>query len=176
MPGLPFVLADKDRIDQFALLARTRKLFRDREVWNDAQGGTWARWRIGDHCFAVSLLGPGWVFDDYARQARAHALAERRTALEQADAEERRRQLNEIIAGLQFGPITERVLWAVHQRVVQAKLSVVRIPNRLLGQAVWGQDEAAWPRHWRTTLRKSLTSLGWLHLAAWTQDSPPRDG
>jgi hypothetical protein len=28
MPGLPFVLADKDRIDQFTLLARTRQLFR----------------------------------------------------------------------------------------------------------------------------------------------------
>lgn len=173
MPGLPFVLADKDRIDQFALLARTRQLFRDREVWNDALGGTWARRRIGDHCFAVSLLGPGWVFDDYARQARAQTLTERITAVEQADAEERRRQLDEIIAGLQFGPITERVLWAVHQRVIQAKLSVVRIPDRLLGQAVWGHDDTAWPRHWRTTLRKSLTGLGWLHLAAWPEGGVP---
>ncbi len=75
MPGLPFVLADKDRIEQFALLARTRGLFRDFDVWNDNQGMTWARRHIGKHCFAVSLLGPGWVFDDYARQARAETLA-----------------------------------------------------------------------------------------------------
>ena len=110
-------------------------------MWNDNQGMTWARRRIGKHCFAVSLLGPGWVFDDYARQARAETLAARRAALEQADAEERRRQLEETIAGLHLGPIAERVLWAVHQRVLQAKLSVVRIPDQLLGEAVWGQDD-----------------------------------
>jgi hypothetical protein len=173
MPGLPFVLADKDRIDQFALLARTRQLFRGFDVWNDVQGLTWARRRIGEHCFAVSLLGPGWVFDDYARTARAEELTGRRTALAQSGAEERRRQLDAIIAGLQLGPIVERVLWAVHQRVLQAKLSVVRIPDHVLGQAVWGQDDGAWPRHWRTSLNTSLTSLGWLHLAAWPQDGPP---
>jgi hypothetical protein len=173
MPGLPFVLADKDRIAQFALLARTRQLFRDCEFWNDGQGLTWASRRIGDHCFAVSLLGPGWVFDDYARQARAEDLAARRAALEQVDTEERRRQLDEILARLQFGAVTERVLWAVHQRVMQAKSSVVRIPDRLLAQAVWGQDDTAWPRHWRTTIAKSLASLAWLHLAAWPQEGPP---
>jgi len=173
MPGLPFVLADKDRIDQFALLARTRQLFRDCEVWNDVQGSTWARRRIGEHCFAVSLLGPGWVFDDYAREARAEDLAQRRAALEQADADERRRQLEGILADLQLGPIAERVLWAVHQRVIQAKLSVVRIPDSLLSQAVWGQDESALPSHWRTSITTSLTSLGWLHLTAWPQDGPP---
>ena len=173
MPGLPFVLADKDRIDQFALLARTRQLFRHCEVWSDFQGLSWARRRIGEHCFAVSLLGPGWVFDEYAREALAEDLERRRAAVEEADADERQRQMDEIIANLQLGPIAERVLWAVHQRVIQAKLSVVRIPDRLLAQAVWGQDDAAWPRHWRTSLTKSLTSLGWLHLAAWPQDGPP---
>lgn len=173
MPGLPFVLADKDRIDQFALLARTRRLFQECDVWNDAQGLTWARRRIGDHCFAVSLLGPGWVFDDYAREARAQELATRRTALEQTDADEQRRQLERILANLQLGPIAERVLWAVHQRVLQAKLSVARIPDQLLGGAVWGQDETAWPRHWRSTLRRSLTSLGWLHLATWPPEGEP---
>ncbi len=65
------------------------------------------------------------------------------------------------------------MLWAVHQRVLQAKLSVVRIPDKLLGQAVWGQDEAVWPRHWRSTLRRSLTSLGWLHLATWPPEGEP---
>ena len=173
MPGLPFILADKDRIEQFALLARTRRLFRDFDVWSDAQGITWARRRIGKHCLAVSLQGPGWVFDDYARQARAETLAARRAALEQADTEDRQRQLEQIIAGLHLGPVAERVLWAVHQRVLQAKLSVVRIPDQLLGEAVWGQDDTGWPHHWRSTLRKSLTSLGWLHLATWPQEGQP---
>ena len=68
---IPFVLVDRDRMEQFALLSRTRGLFREFKVWTDFRGVVWARRRVGGHCFAVSMLGPGWVFDAYAQERRA---------------------------------------------------------------------------------------------------------
>ena len=170
---VPFVLADRDRVEQFALLSRIRGLFRGFEVWTDFQGVVWARKRVGRHCFAVSLLGPGWTFDPYARQRRAEILAERHSSMEDADAGEQRQALERIVADLRLGPIAERVLWAIHHRVMQAKRSLVRIPDCLLARAVWGSDRDARPRHWRKTLREVLQSLTWFHVTAWPEDGPP---
>lgn len=175
MFGVPFVLADQDRTEQFALLARTRRLFRGFEVWTDAQGTTWARKRVGRHCFGISLLGPGWVFDPHAQQRRAEALLQRRQAMHEA-ADGAREALNRIIAGLGLGPIAERLLWAVHQRIVQAKRSVVRIPDTLLAQAVWGAERGTASCHWRAKLTKTLQGLAWIHVTQWPEEGEPLFG
>ena len=173
MFAVPFVLADRVRIEQFALLSRTRGLFREFEVWTDFQGIVWARKHVGSHCFAVSMLGPGWAFDPYGRQRRAEDLADSRHSMEAADAGEQRQALEQIIADVRLGPIAERVLWAIHHRVMQAKRSVVRIPDCLLARAVWGSKPDARPKSWRGTLRAVLQSLTWLHVMAWPEDGPP---
>ena len=167
----PFVLADRDRMEQFALLSRKRGLFRGFEIWTDYRGVVWARKRVGKHCFAVSMLGPGWAFDPYARERRAEDLASRRRSME--DDDEQRRVLERIVSNLRLGPIAERVLWAIHHRVMQAKRSVVRIPDSVLARAVWGSDRSARPKAWRQTLRGVLQSLTWLHVMAWPEDGPP---
>ena len=108
MSANPFVLADQDRAEQFALLSRKRGLLRRFEVWEDFRGDVWARKRFERHCFAVSLLGPGWVFDPYAQERRAEDLDERRRLMESADTERRQRELDDIVWRLRFGGIAER--------------------------------------------------------------------
>ncbi len=81
MFAVPFVIADRDRVEQFALLSQTRGLLRGFEVWTDFQGVVWARKHVGSHCFAVSMLGPGWAFDPSGRQRHAEDLADRRHSM-----------------------------------------------------------------------------------------------
>ncbi len=133
MSANPFILADQDRVEQFAVAVRSRGLFRQFEQWTDSRGVVWAGKRAEGHCFAVSLLGPGWVFDPYAAERRAEDLAERRQSMESADPDLRLQELQRIVDGLRLGPIAERMFWVIHRRVMQAKRSVVRIPDRLAG-------------------------------------------
>ncbi len=166
----PFVLADQDRVEQFAALARGNRILGGFEVWQDAHDVVWARKRVGDHCFAVSLLGPGWTFDPYAQQRRAENLAERRSLMESAAADRQQQDLDRIVSALRFGPIAERVLWAIHRRVMQARQSLVRLPDRRLARLIWGAGDRARPHHWRKTLREVFEGLAWLHVAAWPED------
>ncbi|NQU26417.1 MAG: bifunctional DNA primase/polymerase [Candidatus Nealsonbacteria bacterium] len=173
MSGEPFVLADQDRVEQFAVVARGHRILRGFEIWQDAHGVVWARKRVGDHCFAVSLLGPGWTFDPYARQRRAEILAERRSLMESADADQQQQDLDRIVSALRFGPIAERVLWVIHRRVMQARRSLVRLPDRRLARLIWGPGDGACPHHWRKTLREVFEGLAWLHVAVWPEDGLP---
>ena len=65
-------LIDPERARQFAAAGR-RTLFRSWEAVTGADGLAWAVARHGDLAFAVTWLGPGWVFDPAARDARADA-------------------------------------------------------------------------------------------------------
>ena len=171
----PFVLMDADRAEQFRLLGCTSRLFLGYEIWIDPLGIVWGTKRVGGHCFAVSLLGPSWVFDRYGRERRAQKFAEAQETMKQADAVAQRQQLDRIISGLKLGRVAERVLYAIHQRVMQAKRSVVRIPSGLLASAVWGPGSRR-PRHWRKNLQTVLEGLMWLHVAGWPEGSPPMLG
>lgn len=176
MSSNAFILADRDRLEQFAVIARGNRLFRGFEVWHDADGTAWARRRVGRHCIAVCLLGPSWVFDPHAQARWAEDLADRRRHFEQRLPAEHRKDLERIIAGLRLGPIAERLLWAIHQRVVEAKRSVVRMPDDRLARLVWGSSGRGRPRHWRRVLRQILKGLTWLHVAAWPEDGQPQLG
>jgi len=176
MSSHAFVLADQDRVEQLALVARSRGLLRGFELHIDAQGVVWARKRADGHCFAVSMLGPGWVFDPYACERRADDLARRQQAMDAADPEQQRRELERIVGDLHLGPIAERVFWMVYRSVLQVRLSVIRIPDGLLGRSVWGPDRSAWPQHWRRSLHDALQSLAWLHVAAGPEEGAPTLG
>ena len=128
-------------------------------------------WGFGDQVFAVTTLGAGWVIDIYASQKRADELAQQRLALQHADYTERCRAVAEAIEHVRPGRQAERLLWAIQQHVLAAESSVVRIPDEILAQAVWGRRRYAWPRHWRRDLIEVLEGLTWLHIAT----SPPTE-
>ena len=94
------------------------------------------------------------------RIQRAEALAElRRNTLEGGRAAQAP-NWDGIVAELQFGAITERVFWAVHERILQAKRSAVRIPDVWLAHRVWGARRP--PQHWLTDASpvRSIVSAG----------------
>jgi hypothetical protein len=74
---------------------------------------------------------------------------------------------------LRLGAHAERLLWAIHRAVLRARCSVLRLPERVLAQAVWGMQRTAWPRHRRQDLLAVLKGLSWLHLADWAEETPP---
>jgi hypothetical protein len=145
--GAIIALADKARLEQFALLGRTHSLFHGWAPAQDGDGVSWATQSLGPHQFAVTWLGPGWVFDAYAGRQWAQDLAARRQAMRQADEGRRRQELAGAVGRLRLGRRAERVLWAVHRAVLAGRRSVVRIPDVTLGRAVWGEAQAAWPAH-----------------------------
>ena len=84
MFGYPFVLADPLRVEQYAILSSTPNLFRDFEVWQDEHGIVWARKRHGRHCFAVTMLGPNWVFNTHLQRKWEDDLADHRIEKKEA--------------------------------------------------------------------------------------------
>lgn len=127
-----FVLADRDRPEQFAFLGETRGLFRARgarKVWKDPAGIAWVVRRAGRHAIAATWFGPGWVFDSYARKQRADNYAARRKAMQRATPTEHGEELANVLRQLRLGGQCERLLWAVHQCVLESRSSVVRVPH-----------------------------------------------
>ncbi len=81
---------------------------------------------------------------------------------------------NQVVPKLQFGSVSERVFWAIHERLLQGKRSVIRIPDVWMATRVWGSEKR--PRHWRKTLCRAHESLCWLHLGAGSEDCRPDFG
>jgi hypothetical protein len=169
------VLADRVRAEQFALLGQARRLFSRFELWADGGGIPWAVSRVGGHAFAVTWLGPGWVVDPYAACRRAEALAAARDRVARATPAQHLQELTVAARRVRTGGHAERLLWLVHQRVLAARSSLVRVPDRLLAAALWGEGRSGWPRQWRQGLARSLEGLTWLHLGEWPEGGPPPD-
>src|SRR5437879_5564412 len=151
-----FVFADRARAEQFTLLARAPRLFSGFDPWTDADGVTWAVKRVGNLAFAVTWLSPGWGFDPYASNKWAADLAARRVKIRAATEDQHRRGLSQILRRVRRGPHTERLLWLIHQEMVAAHSSLLQLPDFLLGAALWGQEQATWPRQWRQDLTQIL--------------------
>ncbi len=171
MSSLPLILCDQRRLEQFHLLGRCCRPFEGYTTWTDGEGIPWAGKRVNGHCLAVTWLGPGWVFDDYARTQYGEAFAKRRQAIEQADDARHQAELAAAVNRVRLGRLAERLLWAVHQAVRTEQSSVVRLPDGLLRHYLWGPDR--YDKHWRQVLLSILDGLAWLHLAAWPGDEPP---
>jgi hypothetical protein len=162
MPGPPLILADADRAGQFLLIGRSRKLLDGYGQHTDGDGIVWATKAVAGHGFAVTWLGPGWVFDPFAQQRRAEELRARRAEMAAASPERHRRELEAVIARVRLGTTAERLLWLIHQQVLRRRLSVLHLPDCLLAEAVWAGRER--PAHWRQEVLAVLRGLTWLHL------------
>ena len=60
----------------FSMLARSRGRLRTWSRRTDAQKLPWAATRFGGLEVAVTSLGPGWVFDAFAREQRTEEYAQ----------------------------------------------------------------------------------------------------
>src|SRR5262249_14878566 len=138
MPSYPLALADAARAEQFRLLGAGLRLFSRPDVWSDPDGIAWAVGRRHGHAFAVTWLGPGWVLDPYARRRRPGDVAARLRAMAQADGARHGAELAAAVRRVRLGRHAGRLLWAVHQAVLSARCSVVRLPDFWLAHALWG--------------------------------------
>src|SRR5947207_16004226 len=98
MNGHPTVLADQDRLELFALLGQSRRLFRQAQTRTDEDGIAWTITRAGAVGIALSWMGPGWVFDPLAQQERAEEYAERLRAMREAGPARHRREFRQAVA------------------------------------------------------------------------------
>lgn len=167
------VLADQERLQQFFLVGDGPRLLKSPQCWRDAEGIPWAAIHLGDHCFAATPLGPGWVFDSYALAQQKDKVEAREVELASASAEQLEEEGRAALHRVRLGGHAERLLWAIHRAVLSAQASLLIVPDFLLAKAVWGRVETARPRHWRQELLTILEGLTWLHLASWPETGAP---
>ncbi len=176
MTALPFVLADVFRAEQFTLIGGTKGLFRNYSCWVDASGIAWAGKRVGGLWFAVTWLGSGWVFDEYARGVWSNRYDEQRHIMGNADVGTHARELEQAVFRLRLGHIAERILWTTHRKVLEQKTSVAIVADFEFASAAWGHKHEDWPRHWRSVIRTTLEGLSWLHVGECVGDGLPAAG
>ena len=171
----PLMLADVARVEQLLHIGNSRQLLDPRTVWRDTSSIPWCGRRVGCHWFAISGLGPGWVFDGDAQSRRSQDLEKLRRCSASAQQYRLRtafRQRSSRPCGWwslpsAFFPDDPRVRF-------NAKRSVLRVPDVWFASRIW--SGAARPRHWRTTIRRALESLAWLHLSEGEGNHPPAFG
>lgn len=170
----PRMLADQARVEQIMLLGRASGLLREYTTWTDHSDLPWAGRLLGSYWFAICGLGPGWTFDPRGMSERAEDLARLRTEI-MVPLVEMQHRLDELIKGLRFGSLAERLYWAIHRRLLESKRSVFRIPDSELRQYLWGGAVDAHPRHWRRSIGRGMESLSWIHLASGDESDDPPD-
>ena len=174
MFGYPTVLVDQERLALFTLLGQGKGLFKGAVFWTDAQGIAWVGTRVGRHGVAFTWLGPGWVFDPIAQQDLAEQYEARLCAMRKADEKRHHRELIDLRGQLRLGGHAERVLWALHLAVRQARSSMLCLSDHWLRELVWGSQEV--PCHWRSNVLHQLRSLSKLHVCPWESKDPPPFG
>jgi len=171
-----FLFADRARAQQFSVLGDGRRCLSGMDQWVDADGVAWLLRRHDNFACAVTWLGPGWVFDPYATTRWGEDLKVRQDRMNSANVAEHACELNKVIRLVRLGGRTERLLWCIHQQVVRTCSSVIRPPDLMLGQMLWGANRSRWPRQWRQDLADILGGLTWLHLCSAMEDRPPAFG
>jgi len=106
----PLILADVQRVDQFLLLGRYRRLLDGYCLYRDGEGIVWGTKTVAGHGFSFTWLGPGWVFDPVAQQRRAEDVRARRAKMAAADDGHHRQELDAVFARIRLGPTAERLL------------------------------------------------------------------
>ena len=172
-------LADRARVDQFALIGSARSsrhLFADYQTWTDSDGVAWAGKRLDGHCLAFTWLGPGWSFDPHAPDRAKDRIEVQRNRMHDASRNDHNIQFNSVLRRILTGVRAERLLWLIHQQAFVSRTSSLRLPDIMLATVIWGRNQEHWPRHWRQVLLHLLQGLSWLHVADWIDHDPPALG
>jgi hypothetical protein len=161
------VLADAARVRQISRLGHPPRIFADYRVEIEDAKITWAVAQAGDDCFACTWLGPGWVFDAYAQQRWAEKYQASWATMTAAGPDVHGEQLAQVVKKLRLGVIAERLLWLVHSQMLSQRTSLLKLPDVLLAEMIWGPDL---PGHWRQEILEVLQGLSWLHVAEAVQE------
>jgi hypothetical protein len=172
MSKCTFVIADRYRAEQFRRIAIGKGLFKGAEVQTDGDGIPWLVKPVEDSLFAVTCFGPGWVFDPYAQQLRSEDWEQRRQNALQMETTQQQVTLNQVVEDLCLGNQAERLLWAIHQAVLETRSSVLVLPDFALGKYLWTDKRTLWPRQWKQRIDEVLQSLCWLHVTERGEDAP----
>lgn len=164
-----FVMSDCDRARAFAVLCRTQGMFKSSHLARDSEGLPWSIVNAEGIAFGVPLLGQGWAFDPHAQRRRRDRLEERHAQVFRWTEPKQREELHKTTVGLRFGPLTNRLLWYIHQTMISRERSVFRLPDDQLREAMWGRNDRP-PVHWRKEVHCLLDSLSYLHVAAHSDD------
>lgn len=161
-----FALADTGTVEAFQLAGEVRRRVGRALFRRDAAGDPWLglaghRVRVG-----VAGAGAGLIYHPAAPAERVAPLRLPRTGDDPV-----REEIEAVLDGLRFGPLTGRLLWAVHVGVIARRTSAPEFGYADLAARVWGRGRSVWPRHWRRTLRELLVSLTCVHRA----DGGPED-
>ena len=103
--------------------------------------------------FALSWQGGGSLLEDLAPPKRGRA-----------GAKAARRSLEQRAQRLRLAARAEQLLWVIHWAVLKQRRSVVLLPDKLLGQVIWGAVKEEWPQDWRREILQTLRSLTNLRL------------
>jgi transcriptional regulator with XRE-family HTH domain len=165
MNTVKFVLIDVYRADLFSRLDGLPRRLDKWSCWIDAEGVHWAARQIGHVQVAISSIGPAWTFDPYARGQWADEYRDLLKDSQNGSDRHHEDRLNAIVHKLRLGQLGVRLLFAIHAQLLAAKCSVFKVSDAALGEALWGRDRKAWPRHWRKDVLAIAGGFGWLHLA-----------
>lgn len=164
MNRYPTVLADASRIRQFSILAYN-DVFRGAHIEHDRDGHAWLLASEQDSTFGIPVMGNGRHFDAAARELWSEDHVTRVGEVRQMTATEQASELERLRRRFRFGPLSERLVWAIHLELLRQRQSSVRIPEGWLCDQVWPDRR---PVNWRTELSDLLSSLSLLHIS----DSP----
>lgn len=174
LPGA-LIPVDQARAHQFRWLGSAWRPFDQFAIHTDDDGVVWAVKRVNQFGIGYTWLGPGWVFDPYAQQRCHEELACKRREMAVATRSQHWSLLNEVRAQFSIGKHAERLLWFIHQSIWSRRRSVLRFPDYMLADVLWGPN-ANRPSHWRDVLLRVLRGLSWLHLADWPEAEPSAMG
>jgi hypothetical protein len=163
------ILADRDRLELFAGLGRSRPPICRWSHSRDRAGICWATTNVGTSTIGVTTFGPGIAFDPIGA-ANASDVERRLEAMWRVPLDDQSPELDERVGNTRFGPLAERLLWVIHEVILRTGRSNFVVADLELAAACWGAGLR--PRHWRGTMIDILKSLTWLHVSQRTEAEP----
>jgi len=162
----PYTLIDRDRLRVFSKLSESRTIFKKRRQFFNSAREPWVAIRLGDLAVGFTPDGPGWIFNPDAcnqKHAEWYRLQRKRPKTIAGI----RSRIVQVIGGFRLGPYAERLLWLIHAAVLAQRSSVVTVSDLQIAKVVWGNHR---PKGWRQSIRRTVSTLLWLHVGQWPAD------
>jgi len=167
------LICDRSRLVAFAAVHNLRRLMLDSDTTTVSDGTVWHTIKAFDTVVAVNDTFPGWWFDPFLRR---HKQADGIESQRPVSIGESNVPVHTLLGSLHFGDQSVRLLWLIHQRVLQTGYSSLTLADRECAAAIWGPSVDGWPRHWRGDIQRCLDSLTRLHVSSQTQSEAPSFG